>query len=74
MQALNILSGKIDQCSTTYLVQSGRRRLLIKEKLAPPKPTCYVCSNQNVHVRINTETTTLRVRLPIALLCRLTLI
>jgi len=61
MQAFHILAGKFKDCSTTYLVHGGRRaKLLVKEPLAPPNKSCYVCQNKNLTVKINTKTASLR--------------
>ncbi|PFX22234.1 SUMO-activating enzyme subunit 2-like [Stylophora pistillata] len=63
MQALNILSGKLDKCKTIYLNRqpNPRKKLLVPCNLVPPNPKCYVCAAKpEVTVFLNTETLTIK--------------
>ncbi|KAK9727352.1 E1 ubiquitin-activating protein uba2, variant 2 [Basidiobolus ranarum] len=61
MEAYKILNDKVNECSTTYLVYGSRRpKLLYSEKLAPPNPSCYVCSNSHATFKANLSTFTLQ--------------
>ncbi|KAM7425991.1 E1 ubiquitin-activating protein uba2 [Porites harrisoni] len=63
MQALNILSGKLDKCKTIYLNRqpNPRKKLLVPCCLVPPNPKCYVCAAKpEVNVFLNTKTLTIK--------------
>ncbi|XP_072169646.1 SUMO-activating enzyme subunit 2-like [Diadema setosum] len=64
IEALKVLSNRMDQCKTVYMarVPNARKKLLVPCVLIPPNPDCYVCADKpEVTVKLNTNTTTVRV-------------
>jgi hypothetical protein len=54
LQALHVLAGALDQCSSIYLTYGGRREhVFSRQRLEPPRPTCYVCQNHQVTLRFD---------------------
>lgn len=60
IEATKILTGKYDQCKCVYLAQATKRSMLRNESKPYKNPSCYVCSNQFVDVKIDTNATTLQ--------------
>lgn len=59
-EALKILTGNADACRASYLYEvASNRRLIVVCAPSPPRPSCAVCGKAQLHLRINTETTTL---------------
>ena len=68
IEALKILTNRTDQSKSVYLVQSARKRSMLMNDSKPYKnPSCYVCSNQFVHIKVDTQALTLRTFLTEAL-------
>eukprot|EP00002_Diphylleia_rotans_P019001 TRINITY_DN3674_c0_g1_i1.p1 TRINITY_DN3674_c0_g1~~TRINITY_DN3674_c0_g1_i1.p1 ORF type:complete len:479 (-),score=98.69 TRINITY_DN3674_c0_g1_i1:729-2129(-) len=60
VEAFKILSGKFDDCRTTYLMKTpSRKRLFQSVKSGQPNSKCYVCCGSWLSVRLNTKDTTL---------------
>lgn len=58
MKAFRVLAGNIDKCRNTWLKkQPTRGMLFVGSTLDPPNRKCYVCGDNFVTVKINTETT-----------------
>lgn len=63
IEALKILSGRMEKCKTVYMTRfaNARRKLLIPCTLMEPNPSCYVCSPKpEVSVKLNTKTLTVK--------------
>merc|ERR1712137_28540 len=56
LEAFKILSNNMDKCKYTYLLRrpSGNR-ILMDAELEPPSKQCYICSSNQVTVKIDTE-------------------
>eukprot|EP00879_Flechtneria_rotunda_P009733 GHRR01010182.1.p1 GENE.GHRR01010182.1~~GHRR01010182.1.p1 ORF type:complete len:405 (+),score=133.43 GHRR01010182.1:2062-3276(+) len=69
IEAMKVLAGCQQACVTSFLrtepsvvgsKRTGRMLgLIYGEKPSPPKPECMVCGKAQLHVTVNTETTTL---------------
>jgi ubiquitin-like 1-activating enzyme E1 B len=61
IEAIKILMSQTDKSKSVYLAQHGRRRSMLMNDEKPFKnPSCYVCSNQFIHVKIDTQAVTLK--------------
>lgn len=61
VEAIKILTEKTDQCRSVFLVQKSRRRSMLMNEEKPYKnPSCYVCSNQFLHIKVDTHKVTLK--------------
>ncbi|KYQ93777.1 sumo-activating enzyme subunit 2 [Tieghemostelium lacteum] len=59
MEAIKVIDGRLKQCNSTYLFKlPSRKRLLLTSTLDKPNPNCYVCSPQNISLKVNTQKTT----------------
>lgn len=61
IEAIKILTDRTDQNKSVYLVQAARKRSMLMNDAKPYKnPKCYVCSNQFVHIKADTQALTLK--------------
>merc|ERR1719447_1015268 len=63
MEAIKILNGQENEGKTVYLRRqpNPRKKILVTERLEPPNPKCYVCTEKpEVNVMLNLETTTIK--------------
>jgi len=58
-EAIKVLSGKLDQCHTTWITRKGPA-LLAAQKLSEPNPNCFVCSEQELELTLDTNKWNLR--------------
>ncbi|KAK4291902.1 hypothetical protein Pmani_035293 [Petrolisthes manimaculis] len=60
LEAMKLLTGRMDDCRTTYLSR-GRKRVLVGCSLDPPRPGCTVCAPRpELSVKLDTRHTTIR--------------
>lgn len=61
IEAIKIITGRVEQSKSVYLAQAMRNRSFLRNESKPFKnPSCYVCSNQFVDIKVDTSTVTLR--------------
>lgn len=61
IEAVKIITGRYDQSKSVYLAAASRTRSMLRNESKPYKnPSCYVCSNQFVDVKIDTTVVTLK--------------
>eukprot|EP00818_Percolomonas_sp_WS_P007589 CAMPEP_0117449524 /NCGR_PEP_ID=MMETSP0759-20121206/7990_1 /TAXON_ID=63605 /ORGANISM="Percolomonas cosmopolitus, Strain WS" /LENGTH=652 /DNA_ID=CAMNT_0005242003 /DNA_START=9 /DNA_END=1967 /DNA_ORIENTATION=- len=65
LETFKVLQGRMDQCRAIFCLRNTCRYkrkncLLYPISLEKPNPNCYICSSNEVTVRVNTQTTSLQ--------------
>jgi len=59
LEAIKILGNRLNECATTYLLRKpSNKKILMNVQLEKPNPNCFVCGNNYVSLKIDTNKNT----------------